>query len=100
MHAHLVHCVLLNRTLKAPKDAALHYRFRDQVYLNFIEQDASAGWALKSLLHDYMEDFSSGLMRRVRNALEIGGPATVKELNRKKFDEMDAQLRRFAEEPW
>lgn len=96
----LDHCVLLNRTLKAPKDAALHYRFRDQVYLNFIEQDASAGWALKSLLHDYMEDFSSGLMRRVRNALEIGGPATVKELNRKKFDEMDAQLRRFAEEPW
>ena len=89
----LDHCIFLNRTRKPPEQAALFYHLLGQAYLNFIDREPVTGaWG-------EMGDYTEVSDMRI-NALEFGGPATYKGLNEKRQSEMDAQLLRFAEEPW
>ncbi len=86
-------CVLLNRTRKPAEQAALFYYQMGQTYLNFIDQDPN-----QSHLR-FTSRFVETADARI-NAVEFGGPPTVKGLNEKRQAEIDAQLLRAAEEGW
>ena len=64
-----------------------------QTYLNFIDQDPNQSHLRFTSQYAETED------ARV-NAVEFGGPPTVKGLKEKRQAEIDAQLLRAAEEGW
>ena len=92
-NVHLDRCVLLNRTRKPAEQAAIRYRFAGGVYLNFIDQ--SSDQSLLLFTQRYADGFDAQF-----NAVEFGGPPTVKGLNEKRQAEINEQLRRAAEEEW
>ena len=86
-------CVLLNRTRKPAEQAGLFYHLLGQTYLNFINQEPNQ--SLLRFTQRYAEGFDAQF-----NAVEFGGPPTIKGLKEKRQAEIDAKLRRAAEEGW
>lgn len=87
---HLERCVLLNRTRKPLAKAALRYILQGQAYLNFIEQTGEE--ARLQTTSGFVAQFDAAF-----NALEFGGPATIKALNEKRRAVIDEQMHRAAE---
>lgn len=75
----LDNCVLLNRTRRSPSEAALRYVFRPGAYLNFIDQDEEDDLWRRGEVFRMSEGFDGAF-----NALEFGGPATVRDLRKKR----------------
>ena len=80
-------CVLLNRTRRGPSEAALRYVFRPGAYLNFIDQDEEDDLWRRGEVFRLSEGFDGAF-----NALEFGGPATVRDLRRKR---QEAEMKRM-----
>jgi len=79
---HLDNCVLINRTIIPIKENHIRYVFSKGSYLNFINREPGESW------HPYVEDFDGAY-----NAIEFQGPETLKELLRRRHDEIRAMLR-------
>ena len=80
----LKNCVLINRTNKPYPKNGVRYQLDNGVYLNFINQKERLGQS-RSFLLPY-----DGAYNEVR----FGGPATLKELNRRRTEEDIDLLRR------
>ena len=80
----LKNCVLINRTREAYPKNGVRYQLDNGVYLNFINQKERLGQSRRFLL-PYDAAY---------NEVRFGGPATLKELNRRRTEEDIDLLRR------
>ena len=80
----LKNCVLINRTREVYPKNGVRYQLDNGVYLNFINQKERLGQSRRFLL-PYDAAF---------NEVRFGGPATLKELNRRRTEEDIDLLRR------
>ena len=80
----LKNCVLINRTTQTYPKNGVRYKLENGVYLNFINQK-DRPWRFRRFILPY-----DGAYNEVR----FGGPATLKELNRLRHEEIMDSLRR------